>query len=786
IHLIGHAHIDMNWLWTYEDTKITCLRDFSTVLNLMEEYPDLTFSQSQAHIYRIVEEENPKLLEKVREKVRKGRWDVTASAWVEGDLNMAEGESIVRHILYTRKYTQEKFGRVSKIMWSPDTFGHPITIPTILKNADIRYYYFMRCGKGLPLFRWKGKDGSEILAFNSVYNNRIDSDTILPLFIDFYQRYRIGEMMFVYGVGDHGGGPTRMDIERKKNLDEKPLIPRLEFSTTEKFFAQIEKFTSQLPVVEDELNTIFEGCYTTHSDIKKANRECEMSLLVLEAIGSIASLQGFNYPGKEIEDMWQITLFNQFHDILDGSAIHASYDYSNQIAQSVMGNFKNLLKKATKSLVGKEGEESIFVFNPCGWSRDGLVEFEIPKHLKRKEIHLEGIGGKKISVEVKDSRGIFKAEEIPGYGYKSFLLRKGKIEYEKKLHGRGKGLWENPFYTIEIDENTGLIRRIYDKKNKREVITPCKSIQEDPGSWWAETGGNLVKVLWEKPHPMSAWIIGNIYRVENLIDAENIRIEENSMNTMVNVSRRYRDSRLTQRTIIYSDFPYIDFELEVDWKEAGNKEAGVPMVRVNFHFNMESAKPFFEVPFGAFSRRNEPREYPTLKWAALKEDDYWVGILNREKYGYYVDGSNLSLTVLRNAYEPDSLSDTGYQKISYRLYFGKIDELDLSRKAQEFNMGMIVERGRSRQPEEFSLFKVRGEVMVTCFKKALNEDAYILRISEVKGKRENCRIDFYRLPRSIYITNLLEQEGKELEIKDSSVEIEIPPYSLMTLKLCFA
>ncbi|MCD6219757.1 hypothetical protein J7K43_05170, partial [Candidatus Calescamantes bacterium] len=248
----------------------------------------------------------------------------------------------------------------------------------------------------------------------------------------------------------------------------------------------------------------------------------------------------------------------------------------------------------------------------------------------------------------------------------------------------------------------------------------------------------------------------------------------------------YRDSKLTQRTIIYSDFPYIDFDLEVDWKEAGNKEVGVPMVRVNFHFNMESAKPFFEVPFGAFSRRNEPREYPALKWAGLKEDDYWVGILNREKYGYYVDGSNLSLTVLRNAYEPDSLPDTGYQKISYRLYFGEIDELDLSRKAQEFNMGMIVEKGRSRQPEEFSLFRVKGEVMVTCFKKALNENAYILRISEVKGKRENCRIDFYRLPRSIYITNLLEHEGKELEIKDSSVEVEIPPYSLMTLKLCFA
>ncbi|MCX8083292.1 MAG: alpha-mannosidase, partial [bacterium] len=168
--------------------------------------------------------------------------------------------------LYSKKYIKENFGKEIYIMWVPDTFGHPQTIPTILKNAGIKYYYFMRCGKGYPLFLWEGKDKSKVIAFNSVYNNQIDSDRIIPLFEDYYKKYKIKEFMFVYGVGDHGGGPTEEDIKRKIKLNDKPCFPTLEFSTTERYFKSIEKFKNKLPVIKDELNFIFEGCYTTHSD----------------------------------------------------------------------------------------------------------------------------------------------------------------------------------------------------------------------------------------------------------------------------------------------------------------------------------------------------------------------------------------------------------------------------------------------------------------------------------------------------------------------------------------
>jgi len=282
---------------------------------------------------------------------------------------------------------------------------------------------------------------------------------------------------------------------------------------------------------------------------------------------------------------------------------------------------------------------------------------------------------------------------------------------------------------------------------------------------------------------MSAWIIGNIYKVENLIKAENLAVKENQASTVLHVERKYNNSSLKQKIILYPDFPFIDFELEIDWKKAGNKKIGVPMVRVNFKFNMENPKPFFEIPFGVFQRKNESREYPALKWAGFKDGNYRAGIINREKYGYHVDGKNLSLTILRNPYEPDSLPDSGYHKVSYRLYFGKIDELALSKNAAEFNMPLVAETGKSKEAGEFSPVKVTGDVLATCFKKSLKGDFYILRLSEIKGKKQNCRVEFTLPCFEACLTDICEKEEKQIKIKNSSLQLKVEPYSITTLKL---
>ncbi|MCM8833310.1 MAG: glycosyl hydrolase-related protein, partial [Candidatus Omnitrophica bacterium] len=776
VHLIGHAHIDMNWLWTYEDTVSVVLRDFSTITNLMDKYNDLTFSQSQTHVYKIAQNNDKKLFEKIKEKVKNGNWEITANAYVENDLNMVDGESIVRHIIYSKKYINEIFGKEVKIMWCPDTFGHPHTIPTILSNADIKYYYFMRCGKGYPLFLWEGPDKSRIIAFNSIYNNHIDSDRIIPPLIDYYEKYKIKEFMFVYGVGDHGGGPTEEDIERKINLNQKPCFPYLEFSTTEKYFKTIEKYKKRLPVIKDELNFIFEGCYTTHSDIKKNNRSCENHLLKLEVLSSIFAIEKGIYSEDKIEKLWEKTLFNQFHDILDGSAIHKSYEYSNQLAKDVIeqGNIiiNEILEKMKKTKKG-----GITVFNPNGW------EISLPLKIPydgEQDIHIEDEKGTKLDVEISNKDLIFNCISVPPYNFKSFYFKKGKLKNNGFIKNQEE--WENNFYRIWIDKKYGLIRGIYDKKNKKEVIPKANSIPEDRSSFWAETCANLIKIYWEKPHPMSAWIIGNIYKIENLVDMEKMEIKEGNIQTQFIVTRIYKGKEIIQRTILYRDFPFIDFEFETEWDIKGNNETGIPMIKANFNFNIENSDFYCEVPFGVIKRKNIPREYPSLRWAGFKENNWWAVLMNKEKYGYFVDGKNLSLTLLRNPYEPDADPDSGKHLFFYRLFFGESNITEITKIAIEYNNTPVFTEGTI---ETKKIFKIIGNLIPTCFKKSIKDNSFVLRLVEYEGKKGKSSIIFERDVRNIWISNINEENLKNLPLKDRELKLNYKPYEIITIKIEF-
>ena len=806
VHLIGHSHIDMNWLWNYEDTVNTCLRDFETVVKLMDEYPDLTFSQDQTHIYKIVEENDPKLFGRVKEKIKEGRWEVTANAWTEGDLNMADGEALCRHITYSRKYLSERFGKDVKpeIMWSPDTFGHPITIPAILSHAGIKNYYFMRAGGGFPhggftfpLFAWQSPDKSKVLSFNSVYNNFITPENVVSTAHKFREKYRLFESMFVYGVGDHGGGPTRKDIERKKRLDQKPVMPTLVFSTTQRFFSQVRNRT-KYPVVKKELNSIFEGCYTTHSDIKQENRECENSLLTLETIATLAGLLGKKYPAEELERWWQDTLFNQFHDIFDGSAISESYRYSKGLANKVLTDSKRVLADTLGFLskrIDTTGEGiPLVVFNPLGWKRTEVVEFELPEGISGKELHAVDNKGTQFPIQTAEKKALFLVENIPSFGYKTYWLKEGHCELSPSPclspqgRGVGEGVFETEYYRIEVAPDSGLIRRLYDKKNKREVLSIGRSIGEDPSSYWAETCGNLLQVLQEKPHGMSAWIIGNIMRTENLLDLEEFKvIESGPVLTTLSIKRRYRNSTIEQRITLCPDLSRIDFEVIADWQEKGSAKDGVPMLRVNFQADFDRPLAEFEIPFGWQERRTDGKELPALKAASLAENGYRVGLLNREKHGYLVNGKNLGLTLLRNPYEPDSLPDSGTHRIGYRLLFGKISRAEMSRQAASYNRPLSVcltDNHNGKLPPEFSFLGFRSEDCVpSSLQKSLDGKNLTLRFYNLSGRKTKAELRFGIPLKGLFQTDLLEEKTGRIPVRKDKTLLPVKPYSLNTIKI---
>ncbi|MCX7705861.1 MAG: hypothetical protein N2115_06345 [bacterium] len=762
VHLIGHAHIDMNWLWNYDETKEVCVRDFKSVTSLMDEFPELTFSQSQSHVYKIVEEERPDLFQKVVHRIKEKRWEVTANAWVENDLNMSCGESIARHIIYSRKYAEEKLKRLSPVMWCPDTFGHPATMPTVCADAGIKYYFHMRGGNDYPLYRWKGPDGKEIICYKAVYNNWIHPERLIPPLLKFRKLLpEVTEVMFPYGVGDHGGGPTRRDYAMKLKMEKKPVIPNLVFSTAERYFKVVEKFRSKLPLVTGEMNTMFEGCYTTHSDIKNINRMCEDNLLALEVAMALFSIKNGHSDINDINklaEFWQNTLFNQFHDILCGSAIKSAYQYSVKLGENVVSEAKKMLEKYLKLLSPEFSKNSIKIFNPCFWETTAIVK--IPSSDKWTLV-----------------------EKLPACGVITKSIEQLPEKSQKTVDQKSQDTWETEFYILDIDTDTGTIKTLYDKENKRLVLSNASpAMPEDPKSWWAETSGNLISIHQEQPHRMSAWIIGNILKTEYLYEIEAKEVFVEPFRTIINIRRKYKNSTIIQKTILYPDFPFIDFETIIDWHEIGGSKEGVPMVRTNFSFAMENPATYYEIPFGYVQRPGKNKECPALRWTAMKEKHYWAGIIAKNRHGFNALGNRLSLTLLRNAYEPDTQSDTGKHEISYRLVYGKLNPLEMTKLASEFTLPPIVIESDSKEGEYFSPFEIEGNVLPCVLKPSIDGKSVIVRIVEMLGKKQPFTIKFNKKPHNLYLSNLAEENGLKLQVKEK-LKMTIPVYGIITLKI---
>lgn len=336
VHAAAYPHIDMNWIFSWPETVSTVCDTTITALSLMEEFPEFVLSQDQAAIYQILERFEPEVLGRVRQRVAEGRWEVLASHWVEGDKNLVAGESLVRQITETRAYMKQLFGmepEQAPVHFCPDTFGHAADIPRFLDAAGIKYYFFARPGGGgmdrwadyKPLFRWRARESSEVMAFWSSAGYGVPvRPGLLTQRLERFVRETGGlrEYLYSYGVGDHGGGPTRLDLLYVREMNQWACYPAVRFSTYREYFERMERFRPGLPVFSGELNPSMQGCYTSAALIKKSNRIAENLAADVELFATVASQAlGTGFPADTLRQIWRDVLFNQFHDILPGSGI---------------------------------------------------------------------------------------------------------------------------------------------------------------------------------------------------------------------------------------------------------------------------------------------------------------------------------------------------------------------------------------------------------------------------------------------------------------------------------
>lgn len=739
--LAAHAHIDMNWMWGWDETVAATVNSFKTMLRMMDEYPDFHFSQSQASCYKIIEDYAPELKDKIRQRIQEGRWEITASAWVETDKNMPSTDSLLKHMHYTRKYLSENWGvdpESIRLDFSPDTFGHSKHIPTINNLGGLKWYYHCRGNDGdHVLYRWRSDAGKEILVYREPYwyNSAITPliGTGLP---DISRRcggFRTG--LIVYGVGDHGGGPTRRDLEKAIEMMNWPVFPSIRFGRITEFFAEAEAAEAEYPVRSGEQNFFAPGCFTTQSEIKKGNRQSERALRDAEIWGSLAHLFADSPYREEIfETAWQKVLLTHFHDILTGSntpdsKAHALGIYQEAIAaaetrtnlslsalsdridtETLYLEKADLFDDAEKSrLAQSEGAGAGYgldrygfaaaaemgrglgrvfnLFNSTAHTRHEYVELTVwdwTGDLRR--LSVLGADGKELRFVLLDHElqqywdhkffRLLVEADVPALGYTTLLLYQGPL-------GEYPIYYQNPIRTSQRFDNMVLendaIRAIFCSQSGRLKSLVDKVSGEERIT--DTLGAGFVFVDTER-RSSNAWNIGRyLSKDESFQMIESKPLGDGKQLQGFEMKLRYRQSTISSRVTLKGNEAKIDFDSEIDWQEVTRENSNVPLLI--FHIPTEAEGFLFDVPGGTILRPAQNIDVPGLTYGAAIYGSRSTMLISESKYGYRADHSGIAVSLLNSTYSPDPYPEFGKHKTRFSVAVSDSDEAEMNRLSEQ-------------------------------------------------------------------------------------------------------
>jgi len=802
VHLVGHSHIDMNWLWTWPDTVAVICRDFRSVLALMDEFPELTFSHSQAATYEVIRQQEPALFAKVIEHLRAGRWESLAMQWTEGDVNMAAGEAQARQLLEAVRYSREVLGAPPATFHAPDTFGHAGNLPQLIAAAGGQRYYLHRCNPGQreqwPAFWWEGADGTRVLGISTpTYNGAIHARDLAHAVMHARQ-HGLPVALHFHGIGDHGGGPARQDLQRLRQLQKAPLLPTAFCSTLARYGDELLAARPELPVHRGELQAIFEGCYTTHADAKLANRQGENLLISADTLAALAGLD----CRHQSTAAWRKVLFHQFHDIFDGSAINAAYQMTARDFAAVRKTAAGITDAALTVLQAGLPKGQVAVTNPLGFERDEWVAVAGPKG--KGAVKLAGSHGHTTTGQfTRDGRLGFVAR-VPAFATVSYRWERAAAEPAlaavpafspndpRTNNVLADAPKQAPYYLVETPAFRAWIRRdcgvfcsLFDKRARRELVSyGLRRAADYMDSNRPDLGLNVFQFTGEHPHRMSSWQLHELHTERSLLQGATLRVvEAGPARLVIEARHKLHKSTIKQHIIFYRDLARIDFRTWLDWREPGNGEVGVPGLKVAFTGKLTAARAWFETPFAAAERPADGQENVALRWADLTGDDYGLALLNDCKHGYDALGSRLRLTLVRSAYDPDSIADLGRHEIGFSLvpHCGDWRAAGIVRAAASFNQPLLarVSPGGSALPGATGW---RPELTGTPnIQVAGLKPGTIIRLYESAGTEGAAKLANLPAGARVWETNLVEDRQAELPAADGAVGLKFRPWQVRTL-----
>lgn len=805
---VGHTHIDVAWLWTLAQTREKTARSFSTVLKLMDEYPEYVFMSSQAQLYEFLKEDHPEVYERVKQRVAEGRWEVEGGMWLEADCNVTSGESLVRQFLFGTRFFKSEFGVDTKVLWLPDVFGYSAALPQIMQKSGIEYFMTTKIAwnqfNKIPYdtFNWRGIDGTEILTHFittrdyekqptghfTTYNGKLTPLQVMGAWQRYQQKNLNKDVLICFGYGDGGGGANREMLEEGRRMTQGiPGCPQVKFGKALDYFKRLAALVGQnkrLPKWVGELYLEYHrGTYTSMARNKRYNRRSELLYQEAEFVSTLATVVGCSYPQQKINRNWKTLLKNQFHDILPGSSIKEVYEDSQREYQAILADGQEILEQGMRAVTAQIGVDrpGVVVWNTLSFPRNDYVICDLPAGLEHPAVVSDSgatVPCQRIVVDGEE-KGLIFADNVPAKGYKVFRWVEADSNKTAPLTVTPE-LLENAAFRIELDK-TGAFTSIYDKRAAREVLPHGAR-------------ANVLQAFEDKPMRWDNWDIDIYYQEKmwEINELDSIEVKEAGPERgCLEIRRPFSRSQLVQRIYIYANLARIDVETQVDWRE------DQVLLKVAFPVDVHSDKATFDIQFGNVER---PTHWNTSwdwarfevcahKWMDLSEAGYGVSVLNDSKYGCDVKDHTIRLTLLKSGMHPNAKADREKHRFTYSLYPHEGDW----RAAQVVQMGYQLNvplRGQSvgvqkgEWPQAFSLLSVDADnIVVETVKKAEDSEDWIIRFYEAHNKRTTATLRFGVPIAQVTECDLMERDMAAIACDGQTCSIETKPYEIKTLKV---
>ena len=798
VKCVGHTHIDVAWLWRLKHTREKCARSFSTVLRLMEQYPEYTFLQTQPQLYEYIKEDHPEMFEKIKAKVKEGNWEADGGMWVEAGCNLTSGESLTRQILVGGKFFREELGQEIKYLWLPDVFGYSWALPQILKKSGIPMFMTTKISwnqyNRMPhdTFKWRGMDGSEVLthfitapepwsqpgSWFYTYNGHLTPKIVKGVYDAYSDKNLTDELLISFGYGDGGGGVNRDMLEYRRRVDKMPGLPSLETSKAADYFKdlreKIENTDEYVHTWDGELYLEYHrGTYTSQAYNKKMNRYLENYYRNVEWLTAMDAInKGDIKEAKqdELTEGWKIILTHQFHDIIPGSSINEVYKDSHVNYEKAEAIAKAIEQSVFTNIMGAE-ESTWTVINNTNWGRSDYAHI-----VTEAKGQFVDEAGNVLKAQETHNGYVVYVDNIPAMGWKVIKLvdnTSNSVENTTNVFTFADGIIETPFYHVELNE-VGHMTSLVDKKADRQVLAKGAK-------------ANVIQMFEDKPLAHEAWDIDIYYqeKMREVTDLTRMEVtEKGPLHMVVRLEWNYMNTKIKQDMTFYVEDKRIDFKTWVDFRERKQ------LMKVAFPVDIRSTYATYDVQYGNVQRPThwntswDWARFETVahKWVDLSERNYGVSLMNDCKYGHDIKNNVIRLTLLKSATHPDTEQDQGEHEFTYSLlpHEGSWVDADTEIRAYYLNNPLKVEAGKAKE-DVYSFLNIDNKyIEVDAVKRSEDGKTLVIRCHEYTGGKQKATITLDAKVKGWQESNLMEKPEGDHFISEA-ITLEFGPYEVKTV-----